>query len=119
MLQDLDWLVPVGLTTVTQAEILKQLLYCETIEEGHRSVMYLHSLPLALQPQSHVLIHHIHLLNCADCKLEAFTALFQACNTCETMLFVTTAILDVGIDVPDIEEVVIFPSPGSALSIIQ
>jgi len=120
VLQDLDWLVPVGLTIVTLAEVPKRLLYCKTIEEGHRSVIYLRSLLSPdLQPHSRILIRHIHSINCADCKSEAFTALFQTGDTRETILFVTMAILDVGIDVPDIEEVVIFPSPGSASSIIQ
>ena len=40
-------------------------------------------------------------------------------DTRETALFVTMAILDVSIDVPDIDEVIIFPTPGSASSIIQ
>ncbi|KAF5370439.1 hypothetical protein D9615_009741 [Tricholomella constricta] len=116
--RDLDWLIPPGLKKAS--DVPKCLVYCETIEMGHRMVTYLRSLlPPPLKQHAHTVIRHMHSLNCPDCKSEGLAALYESGDARTTALFVTTAILEVGIDVPDIESVVMFPAPLSASSLVQ
>ena len=69
---DLDWLIPDDLTKATSEP--KRLLYCDTIELGHRVTQYLRSL-LSPSLNRTVLVRHLHLMNCPDCKVEGLAAL--------------------------------------------
>jgi Lhr-like helicase len=55
-------------------------------------------------------------MNCPDCKLEGMAALYQVR---ETALFIASPILEVGVDVADIEEVIMYPEPSNASSCVQ
>lgn len=98
----------------------KRILYCDTIELGHRVTQYLRSLiPPSLNRMA--LVRHMHSMNCADCKHEGLTALRESFDgeARQTLIFVTTAILEVGIDIPDIHDVIMYPTPRSLSSVIQ
>lgn len=61
---DLDWVVPFDIKCA--ADVPKTLIYCETIDLGHRLVMYLRSrLPAKLQAAEH------HYLACSFTQLPA------------------------------------------------
>lgn len=116
--RDLDWLIPEDMEAVSS--IPKRMLFVDTIELSHRITLYLRSLlPDHLLPRSRIIIRHVHSILCSECKREALDALLDAGNHRETALFVTTAILDVGVDPPDVEEVVIYPTIGSASTVRQ
>ena len=116
--RDLDWLIPPDLRKAS--DIIKRLLFTDTIERGHRITLYLRSLlPEHLKKLAHTIIRHMHSMNCPDCKREGMVALYQTGDERETALFVASPILEVGIDVPDIGEVVLYPEPSSASSCVQ
>ena len=53
--RDLDWLIPIDITKAS--DLPKRLVYCETIEMGHRLTLYLRSLlPAHLRKHGHQLI---------------------------------------------------------------
>ncbi|KAI0309530.1 hypothetical protein OF83DRAFT_1179521 [Amylostereum chailletii] len=111
--RDLDWLILA--TMVKATDIPKRLVYCPTIELGHRVTSYLRSLlPASLQPQAQILIRHLHSVCCPECKKEGLESLFRMEPDHDTSIFVTTAILDIGVDPPDVRETIEFPTGTSA-----
>lgn len=118
--RDLDWLIPVDMHDTST--LPKRMLFVDTIELGHRVTLYLRSLlPPVLRPKSSQIIRHVHSILCPDCKKEALAALLDPSDSDDrvTSIFVTTSILNVGVDPPDVAEVIAYPSPGSASSIRQ
>jgi superfamily II DNA helicase RecQ len=116
--RDLDWLVPHDIKTA--ADIAKTLVYCETIELGHKVAKYLRTLlPRTLQHAGTKIIRHVHSLNCANCKTEALDTLYQNGAGRTAAIHVTTDVLGVGMDVQDCDRVVCFPTPTTAASLIQ
>ena len=93
--RDLDWLIPVDLQK--PSDLAKRLLFTDTIERGHRITLYTRSiLPEHLRHQSHVIIRHMHSMNCPDCKREGMAALYQSGDQREMALFIASPILEVG-----------------------
>ena len=116
--RDLDWLIPPGITKAS--DLPKQLVYCETIEMGHRLTLYLRSLlPPHLRKDGRKLIRHMHSLNCPRCKAEGLASLYLSGGDRECTIFVATAVLGVGIDVPDIDSVIDYPCFSSLASLVQ
>jgi ERCC4-related helicase len=58
-------------------------------------------------------------MNCPDCKADGLAALYQSGDDRECGLFITTAVLEAGVDVPDIDGVVMYPTLSSSSSMIQ
>lgn len=115
--RDLDWLIPIGM--MKASDVPKYLLYCESIELGHRIVLYLRKLlPHHLQARSHSLIRHMHSLNCPECKNDGLQSLYKSGEARDCALFVTTAILEVGFDLPDLDGVVMY-GPTTVSGIVQ
>lgn len=73
--RNLDWLIP---STITKAyDVPKRVVFCQSIELGHRLVTYLRRLlPARLHAISHQLVRHHHSLNCPDCKTEGLNSLY-------------------------------------------
>ncbi|THH15434.1 hypothetical protein EW146_g5036 [Bondarzewia mesenterica] len=116
--RDLDWLIPQDM--VKASDLPKRVVYCDTIELGHRVTSYLRTLlPPHLQRHARTTIRHLHSIACSDCKREGIEALYKTGDGRETALFISTAIMEVGIDVPDIQDVILFPIPRSASSLLQ
>ncbi|TFY62997.1 hypothetical protein EVJ58_g3507 [Rhodofomes roseus] len=116
--RDLDWLVPENMTKA--GDVPKRLVFCETIELGHRVTLYLRSLlPAHLKRVSHIVIRHIHSMNCPDCKKDGFAALMETGDERRTSLFVATAVLDQGVNIPRLKAVVVFPRGKTAAAVIQ
>lgn len=116
--RDLDWLIPPDMTKAS--DLAKTILYCEAIELGHRIVIYLRKLlPAHLQKHAHTLIRHIHSLNCPECKSEALVSLYKSGDHRECALFISTAVLEVGFDLPDLEVVVMFATPSTISGLVQ
>lgn len=75
--RDLDWLIDSGL--LKASDIAKCIIYCESIELGHRVALYLRSLlPPHLQKDAHKIIRHMHSIYCDECKAEGLEALYQS-----------------------------------------
>jgi RecG-like helicase len=53
----------------------------------------------------------MHSMNCTDCKLEGMAALCETGDSRQTAIFVATGVLEVGIDIPGLPSVVLFPQP--------
>ncbi|KAH9829868.1 P-loop containing nucleoside triphosphate hydrolase protein [Rhodofomes roseus] len=116
--RDLDWLVPENMTKA--GDVPKRLVFCETIELGHRVTLYLRSLlPAHLKRVSNIVIRHIHSMNCPDCKKDGFAALMEIGDERRTSLFVATAVLDQGVNIPRLKAVVVFPRGKTAAAVIQ
>jgi hypothetical protein len=61
--RDLDWLIPLDITRAS--DLPKRLLYCETVEMGHRVTMYLRSLlPPHLRRDARRIVRHMHSHHC-------------------------------------------------------
>ncbi|TFY75471.1 hypothetical protein EWM64_g8541 [Hericium alpestre] len=115
---DLDWLVPEDLASAS--DVPKCIVYSDTIETGHRITVYLQGLlPSHLQSSGTNLVCHMHSMNCLKCKKEGLAALNATNSECTTAIFMATAVWEVGLDVPDIDSVVLFPAPASTSSIVQ
>ncbi|TFY76679.1 hypothetical protein EWM64_g7331 [Hericium alpestre] len=115
---DLDWLVPEDLASAS--DVPKCIVYSDTIETGHCITVYLRGLlPSHLQSSGTNLVCHMHSMNCPKCKKEGLAALNATNSERTTAIFVATAVWEVGLDVPDISSVIMFPAPASASSIIQ
>jgi len=65
---------------------------------------------------SHIIIRHMHSMNCPDCKREGMAARYQSGDQRETALFIASPILEVGVNVPNIDEVLMYPKPSSTSS---
>ena len=79
------------------SDLAKRLLFTDTIERGHRITLYTRSiLPEHLRHLSHVIIRHMHSMNCPDCKREGMAALYESGDQRETALFIASPILEVG-----------------------
>jgi superfamily II DNA helicase RecQ len=116
--RDLDWLVPSNLTRAS--DLLKRLVYCETIEMGHQLTLYLRSLlPLNSHKDGRTLICHMHSLNCPQCKAEGLVSLYLSGEDRDCAIFIATAVLGVGIDVQDIDSVINCPCFASLASLVQ
>lgn len=116
--RDLDWLV--SSLVLKASDLPKRLLFSATIEMGHRITLYLRSLlPPHLQPIAHILIRHIHSMNCPDCKAEGMAELFKSGDERTCAIIVTTAVLEVGVNIPELYGVVIYPEPRSLSSLLQ
>ena len=115
---DLDWLIPPDLTKAS--DLPKRLVYCETIKMGHRLTVYLRSLlPPHLCKDGHKLIHHMHSLNCPQCKAEGLASLYLSGEDRNCAIFVATAVLGVGIDVFDIDSIIDYPCFSSVSALVQ
>lgn len=116
--RDLDWLIP---TTLKQpSDIEKTLIYCETIDLGHRLARYLCTLlPTSLRSRSHCVVRHIHSIRCPACKIDDTSSLYQAGDIRSTAIHIATDVLGVGMDMPDFDRVICFVTPPSAASFIQ
>jgi superfamily II DNA helicase RecQ len=115
---NLDWLIPVDITRVS--DLPKRLLYCETIEMGHRVTMYLRSLlPTHLSKDARRIVRHMHSLICSECKAEGLASLYLSGDDRDCAVFVATKVLGVGIDVQDVDAVIDFPCPSSLASAVQ
>ncbi|KAL6300084.1 P-loop containing nucleoside triphosphate hydrolase protein [Sparassis latifolia] len=116
--RDLDWMIPEDMTKASDVE--KQVLYCDTIEQGHRVACYLRSLlPPALKPVGHIIVRHMHSMNCPECKREGFAALYKCGSERQGAIFVATAVLEVGIDIPGLRRIVSYAGNQSASAWIQ
>jgi RecG-like helicase len=51
----------------------------------------------------------MHPLNCEDRKAEGTTELYKTGNERTCTIFVATAVLEVGLNIPDLKVIVIFP----------
>jgi Helicase conserved C-terminal domain len=115
---DLDWLIPPDLTKAS--DLPKRLVYCETIEMGHRLTVYLRSLlPPHLRKDGCKLIRHMHSLNCPQCKAEGLMSLYLSGEDRDCAIFVATAVLGVGIDVFDIDGIIDYPCFSSVSALVQ
>lgn len=115
---DLDELIPSDLQKV--ADVPKTLIYCETIELGHRVAAYLRRLlPAHLQKDGHTIIRHANSLNCPKCKEELLEVLYQSGNSRTCAIVVATDVLGVGMDVQDYNRVICFPTPSSLSALVQ
>lgn len=115
---DLDELVP---SNARQAsDIPKTLVYCETIDLGHRVAAYLRRLlPAFLQPHKNTIIRHAHSLNCPQCKADILDSLYESGDERATAITVATDVLGVGMDVQDCDRVYCFPTPSCVSSLVQ
>jgi superfamily II DNA or RNA helicase len=115
---DLDWLIPPDLTKAS--DLPKRLVYCETIEMGHRLSVYLRSLlPPHLRKDGRKLIRHMHSLNCPQCKAEGLASLYLSGEDRDCAIFIATAVLGVGIDVFDIDSIIDYPCFSSVSALVQ
>ncbi|KAJ7588079.1 P-loop containing nucleoside triphosphate hydrolase protein [Mycena floridula] len=116
--RDLDWLIPLDLKSAS--EILKTILYTDTIELGHRIVVYLRQLlPPSLRHLSHILIRHMHSLRCPECKKDVLEALHESGDERSTAIFVSTNVLGQGLDVPDVQRMVTVPCAATLAELLQ
>lgn len=117
-MRDLDWLAHELEGMSSPKQLKKCLIFTNTIEFSHRLSQYLRThLPENLRHKAHELVRRMHSINCDDCKKDAREALYTPSDSdmCSTAVFVSTAIVEHGIDVPDINEVIAFvklPSPA-------
>jgi superfamily II DNA/RNA helicase len=58
-------------------------------------------------------------MNCPDCKQESMAALCKTGDARQTAIFIATAVLEVGVDIPELPCVVLFPQPQSSCSLVQ
>ena len=115
---DLSWLIPADLRKA--ADLPKQLVYCETIEMGHRLTLYLHSLlPVHLCKHGHQLVCHMHSLICPECKAEGLMSLYLSSEDWDCAVFIVTTVLGVGVDVPDIDSIIDYYCFLSLASLVQ
>lgn len=115
---DLEWLIRDS--GDNPSTWLKTVVYCETIDLGHRVVSALRELlPPELTSQARSIIRHIHSITCAHCKDEAVTAFTDPGATATCRILVATDVFGVGMDIPDIMRVVIFRSPRTLSSAVQ
>ncbi|KAJ7448750.1 P-loop containing nucleoside triphosphate hydrolase protein, partial [Mycena latifolia] len=116
--RDVGWLVP---STITKAsDIGKHLVFVQQIDQGHRLVDYLRSLlPPHLQKDAHRRIRHHHSLACPDCKVEGMESLYKCGEDRDCLIHVSTDVLVVGVDIPGLEEVVLFADIASASALVQ
>lgn len=116
--RDLDWLIPETLTKAS--DVLKRIVFCQAIELGHRLVIYLRKLlPIHIRHLAHKLIRHHHSLNCPDCKSEGLTSIYKVNEDRDCAVHVSTDVLSVGVDIPDLPEVVIFGTLSSLSALVQ
>jgi hypothetical protein len=116
--RDIDWLIPVDL--IQASDFSKWLLISDTIEVGHQIMLYLCTLlPLHLRRFTHVIIQHMHSMNCPDCKQEGMAALCEMGDARQTAIFIAMAVLEVGVDIPELPCMVLFPQPQSSRSLVQ
>jgi superfamily II DNA/RNA helicase len=98
----------------------KTIIYCEAIDLGHRMVTALRKLlPPALSLRAREIIRHIHSLRCPLCKAEAMTEFGAPGIAASCRIVVATDAFGMGIDIPDIIRVILFPSPRTLSSAIQ
>ncbi|KAG8725212.1 hypothetical protein FRC09_006046 [Ceratobasidium sp. 395] len=106
----LDWLIAVGIWKAT--DILKAVIYVDSVMRGHWIVVYLRSLlPASLQPQAHLIIRHIHASTCPQCKSEAANEFIKDSDLCLLRIVVATEAFGCGIDIRDIRRVVNYGIP--------
>ncbi|GJE92461.1 hypothetical protein PsYK624_086150 [Phanerochaete sordida] len=117
--RDLDWLIPAD--TFQAADIEKTLLYCETIDLGHRVARYLRTLlpPSLSGSGKYKVIRHMHSMNCPSCKEEGLASLYQTGDERETGIHVTTDVLGTGMNMADFDRVICLLTPSSAAAAIQ
>ncbi|KAF7983684.1 hypothetical protein HWV62_19595 [Athelia sp. TMB] len=116
--RDLDWLIDRGL--LKASDILKCIIYCESIELGHRVTLYLRSLlPPHLRKDARKIIRHMHSVYCAQCKAEGLESLYELGEQRSCGIWVTSNVLAVGIDVPDVYRSIDYPCASSLSMLLQ
>ncbi|CAK5263211.1 unnamed protein product [Mycena citricolor] len=116
--RDLDWLVPQELDR--PSDVPKRLVFVQSIEQGHRVVLYLRTLlPRHLKPMAKTIIRHHHSLACPDCKVESMNMLYESGEDRNCLIHVSTDVLTVGVDIPALSDVVIFGKIGSLSTLVQ
>ncbi|KAJ7619941.1 P-loop containing nucleoside triphosphate hydrolase protein, partial [Mycena polygramma] len=116
--RDLDWTVPPNLTKAS--DVAKLLIFVQTIDGGHRLVLYLRTLlPLHLQKDAQRLIRHHHSLACPDCKAEGLDSLYKLDEDRDCLIHVSTDVLTVGVDIPGLAAVIIYGKMSSASTVQQ
>jgi hypothetical protein len=93
--RNLDWLIPADLRK--PSDIVKRLLFTDTIEHGHITTYLRSLLPENLENVARIAVRHMHSMNCPYCKLEGIAALYQTGDKRETALFIASPILEVGV----------------------
>ncbi|KAJ7494343.1 P-loop containing nucleoside triphosphate hydrolase protein [Mycena galericulata] len=116
--RDLDWLVQAIIEKLSNTP--KRLVFMQEIDGGHRLVNYLRSLlPPHLQKDARRLIRHHHSLACPDCKAEGMESLYKCGEDRDCLIHVSTDVLTVGVDIPGLEEVILFGKISSASALVQ
>ncbi|KAJ7083314.1 hypothetical protein B0H15DRAFT_802794 [Mycena belliarum] len=116
--RDLDWTVPLDLTKAS--DVAKLLIFVQSIDGGHRLVLYLRSLlPPHLQNDAHRLIRHHHSLACPDCKTEGLDSLYKLGDDRDCLIHVSTDVLTVGVDIPGLATVISYGKMTSASGVQQ
>ncbi|KAF7377409.1 P-loop containing nucleoside triphosphate hydrolase protein [Mycena sanguinolenta] len=102
------------------SDVLKYLVFVQSIEQGHRIVHYLRSLlPPHLQKDARRLIRHHHSLACPECKKEGMESLYKCGEDRDCLVHVSTDVLTVGVDIPGLAGVIIFDKMTSASEVTQ
>ncbi|KZV86748.1 hypothetical protein EXIGLDRAFT_590212, partial [Exidia glandulosa HHB12029] len=98
----------------------KTLLYCDTIDLGHRVAEYLRGLlPQKLQAEGGTLIRTVNALSCPQCKQDALDTLAQHGEERTCGIHTATDVISMGVDISDIERVVCFGTPDSLVTMLQ
>ncbi|KAJ7081405.1 P-loop containing nucleoside triphosphate hydrolase protein [Mycena belliarum] len=114
---DLDWVIPADVRRA--CDVPKRLIFVQTIEQGHRVVVYLRTLlPPHLRKDGVRLIRHHHSLACPDCKAEGMDSLYKVGEDRDALIHVATDVLTVGVDIPGLTDVLLY-GPISSLSVAE
>jgi superfamily II DNA helicase RecQ len=110
---DLSWLIPTSATS--PHDITKTLIFCETIELGHRVCNFLqHLLPQSLHADKDIILPYHSLLS-----KPGRTRVMENFRSGTTRVVVGTDCFTWGVDVPDIRNVVVFGLPSSFSKLVQ
>jgi ERCC4-related helicase len=61
----------------------------------------------------------MHSLICPECKAEGLASLYLSGEDRDCAVFIATAVLGVGVDIPDIDSIIDYPCFSSLASLVQ
>ncbi|KAK7041263.1 P-loop containing nucleoside triphosphate hydrolase protein [Favolaschia claudopus] len=99
------------------SDVPKFLVFVQSIDQGHRVVNYLRSLPS--QKDARRLIRHHHSMACPECKAEGMESLYKIGDETDCLVHVSTDVLTVGVDIPGLAGVLIYDKIASLSALLQ
>ena len=109
---DISWLIPSSITSAT--DIVKSLVFCNTINLGTRIYRFLHCLLPQPLPSNKVILPYHSLISDEGC-LDAM----ERFRSGTTRIIIASDCFTWGVDVPDIRQVVVFDLPSTFSKLVQ